>query len=244
MKQLSIFITTLGCSKNEVDSQVIVHKLQQEGFAFTNDVAVAQIIIINTCAFINVAKEEALDTILQAITYKQNGECRWLVVCGCLAQRYGKSLEKLLPEVDLFLGVNAIANINERITALINKNLPKEFQITKPTFLMNAKHQRVLPKPRHYAYLKIADGCDNKCSYCAIPQIRGKYRSRPINDIMEEARFLSSLGVKELIISAQDTTAYGKDLTAEQNIATLLSNLSKLHDIHWIRLLYGHPARI
>jgi ribosomal protein S12 methylthiotransferase len=238
---------SLGCPKNLVDSEVMVAILSQNGFHVVPQPENAEIIIINTCAFILPAKEESIEAVLQLAEWKKTGKgvCTHLVVMGCLPQRYGKSLEIELPEVDLFLGTDEVPHIAKHLMHLTYAKTLKNRSITrKPVFLMNATHPRFLSTPFYSAYLKIAEGCSNLCSYCVIPSIRGKTRSRSINDIMKEAQSLADRGVKEIIITAQDTTAYGKDLKGKPSLGQLLKKLATIEKIAWIRLLYTYPGSL
>ena len=219
--------------------------LAKGGYSITSQADEAHIILINTCSFILSAKEESIDEILKMAEWKkrQKGACTHLVVAGCLPQRYGRGLERELPEVDLFLGVGEIGNIVHHLNGLTQAEAPGRRSIVgKPTFLMNAQTPRLISTPFYTSYLKIAEGCSNRCSYCVIPTIRGKARSREMEDILMEADSLAVRGVKEVIITAQDTTAYGRDLKGKPNLAGLLGKLASIKGIHWIRLLYTHPA--
>ncbi|MCF8054125.1 MAG: MiaB/RimO family radical SAM methylthiotransferase, partial [Deltaproteobacteria bacterium] len=239
------YLLSLGCPKNEVDAQIIAALLGKHNWCLQDTPLGAELIIINTCAFIQEAKEESIAAILEAGKEKQSGSCRWLVVTGCFSQRYGVNLPKLLPEVDLFLGVNDIPHLGEHISSLVAGATGNEQKMDTPTFLMSARQSRMLSGQRHVAYLKIADGCNNHCSYCAIPQIRGVYRSRTIADTLLEAQELVRMGVKEVILAAQDTTLFGKDRRgAQENIGTLLRALARIEGVRWLRLLYTHPAHI
>jgi ribosomal protein S12 methylthiotransferase len=245
LKSKKVHIISLGCPKNLVDSEVMAALLSKSGYCITPQSEKADIILINTCAFILSAKEESIEEILRTAEWIKHatGQCTRLVVAGCLPQRYGRILEKELPEVDLFLGVGEVPHIAQHLNSLILKETPgRRSIIGKPSFLMNARYPRLLTTPFYTAYLKIADGCSNHCSYCVIPEIRGKARSRPIDDILTEAETLVNGGVKELIITAQDTTAYGRDLKEKPTLNVLLKKLASIRDIHWIRLLYTHPA--
>lgn len=245
MKSNKVHIISLGCPKNLVDSEVMAALLAQCGYLITPQVHIADIILINTCAFILSAKEESIEEILRAAELKKHapGQCTRLVVTGCLPQRYGRILEHELPEVDLFLGVGEVPNITQHLDSLMLKKTPGLRSIIgKPSFLMDAGYPRLLTTPFYTAYLKIADGCSNRCSYCVIPEIRGTARSRPIDDILTEAETLVSGGAKELIITAQDTTAYGRDLKEKPTLSDVLKKLASIQGIQWIRLLYTHPA--
>jgi ribosomal protein S12 methylthiotransferase len=205
----------------------------------------ADTVIVNTCAFINPAKEEALEEILTlAEEKKRNNPQLQIVVAGCLAQRYGKELFAQIPEVDLFIGTGQVGNIVNHIDQLNQEKFKRSAVITKPDFLMNSQHPRLLPSAAASAYLKISDGCSNACSYCVIPSIRGPVRSRKPDDILQEAEILARRGIKEIIITAQDTTAYGRDLKGRPQLSSLLNDMAKIESVKWIRLLYAHPARV
>jgi ribosomal protein S12 methylthiotransferase len=245
LKSNKVHIISLGCPKNVVDAEVMAALISKSGYTITPLANEADVILINTCAFILPAKEESIEEILRAAEGKKGREssCMRLVVTGCLPQRYGRILEHELPEVDLFLGVGEVPNIAQHLDSLILKETPgRRSIIGKPSFLMDARYPRLVTTPFYTAYLKIADGCSNRCSYCVIPKIRGKARSRPLDDILTEAEILASGGVKEIIITAQDTTAYGRDLKGKPTLNDLLKKLASIKDIYWIRLLYTHPA--
>ena len=247
MPAKKVHIVSLGCPKNLVDSEVMAGTLAAGGYLLTDRPEEASVILINTCAFILPAKEESIEEILRMAAWKQGGKgpCTHLVVTGCLPQRYGKDLEEALPEVDLFLGIAEIPHIGRHLDGLFQTVSRKPHSVIgKPTFLMNAGHRRLISAPTHSAYLKIADGCSNRCSYCAIPAIRGKARSRTIDDIVAEAELLAAQGVRELIITAQDTTAYGMDRKGQPTLSRLLRALAKVSGISWIRVLYTYPAHL
>jgi ribosomal protein S12 methylthiotransferase len=244
MKGKAVHIISLGCPKNQVDSEVMAAALIAKGFRLTPSRDDAAIILINTCAFILPAKEEAIEEILEAVLWKKDAPDRHLVVTGCLPQRYKKELGKALPEVDMFLGISEVPDIGRYLDMLLSGEKSRRMVVGSPTFLMNAANKRIISTPPGSAYIKISEGCSNNCSFCVIPSIRGKARSRKMNDILEEASELASRGVHELILIAQDTTAYGLDLQQKTPLSVLLAELAKINDIHWIRLLYLHPARI
>jgi ribosomal protein S12 methylthiotransferase len=241
----TVHIVSLGCPKNKVDAEVMAAILAGQNFQITPEPQAAEVILINTCAFILPAKEEAIDEILRMARYKKTGALKYLVVTGCLPQRYGRALEKEIPEADLFLGISEIPNITQHIFNLASgPSMRCRCIINKPDFLMNADHSRLLPPSTATTYLKIADGCSNRCAYCIIPTIRGKARSRHPDDILQEASGLAEKGVKEIILIAQDTTAYGKDLKISQGLPLLLQKLAAIKKIRWIRLLYAHPGHL
>ena len=219
--------------------------LNQSGHQLVDQSDSADIVIINTCAFINPAKEEAIEEILTlAEEKKKNNPQLRIVVAGCLAQRYGKELFAQMPEVDLFIGTGEVGNIVSHIGNLHQEKHKRNTVITKPDFIMNSKHPRILSSTAASAYLKISDGCSNHCSYCVIPSIRGAARSRQPDDILQEAEILIRRGIKEIIITAQDTTNYGRDLKGRPKLSTLLSEMAKIKNLKWIRLLYAHPSRV
>ena len=247
MHAKKIHIVSLGCPKNLVDSEVMAGVLAENGYLLTDRPEEAGILLINTCAFILPAREEAVAEILRMAAWKQRGgPCTHLVVTGCLPQRYGKELEEALPEVDLFLGTATVPDIGQHLDALLSGigKTCRRSAIGRPTFLMNAGHGRLISTPAGSAYIKIADGCSNRCSYCVIPSIRGKARSRAIDDIVKEAEGLAARGVRELIVTAQDTTAYGLDRKGKPTLSRLLRELAGVDGLSWIRLLYTYPARL
>jgi ribosomal protein S12 methylthiotransferase len=219
--------------------------LNQSGRQLVNSSDSADIVIVNTCAFINPAKEEAIEEILTLAEEKKKNNPRLrIVVAGCLAQRYGKELFAQMPEVDLFIGTGEVGNIVSHINKLNQEKNRRDAVITKPDFLMNYQHPRILSTTAASTYLKISDGCSNRCSYCVIPSIRGAARSRKPDDILGEAEILANRGIKEIIITAQDTTNYGSDLKGRPRLSVLLNDMAKIKSIKWIRLLYAHPARV
>lgn len=230
-----VCIISLGCDKNRVDTENILYYLGKGGYIATNDMGDADIIIVNTCAFITAAEKEAIDTVFEAAWYKDHGKCKTLVVAGCLPMRYREKLAELLPEVDCFVGMNDYAGI----CAIIER---KERINLCGNYIQTSK--RVLSTPPHYAYLKIADGCDNHCTYCTIPSIRGKYKSRTSDSLLEEAAYLDDMGVKELIIVAQDVTRYGYDICGEYLLVSLLKRLLNECSFEKIRLLYCYPELV
>lgn len=250
---MNVGFVSLGCSKNLIDTETIIGKFKKNKFTIVNDEKKADIIVINTCGFIDSAKEEAINTILEMSEYK-NGRCKYLIVMGCLVQRYYESLVKALPEVDLFIKIDEYDKLWEKIEDLIKRKIiqksttKKTEKITEipqmPMFDKEEFLNRVITTGQNYAYLKIGEGCSNKCTYCAIPYIRGPFISRKEEDILEEAKQLSESGIKELIIIAQDTTKYGIDLYGESRLADLLEKLSKIEKIKWIRFLYSYPEGI
>jgi len=244
-KPCRLHLVSLGCPKNLVDSEVMGGLLAQGGITLTTRPDDADIIIVNTCAFITPAKEESIEEIFRLAAWKQHGPCTGLVVTGCLPQRYGKELEREIPEVDLFLGPAEVPNIVRHIENL-QRPRPSGSRLIagSPSFLMDAGFPRLLFTPPYLAYLKIAEGCSNRCSYCAIPFIRGPFRSRKHDDLLKEAEGLADQGVRELIITAQDSTAYGCDLKPKSSLSRLLRDLATIEKIRWIRLLYTYPGGI
>ncbi len=232
---------SLGCSKNLVDTEVMLRKLHDAGFEITPDETEAEIIVINTCGFIESAKQEAIDNILDAAKLKEWGKCRHIIATGCLVERYREEVMNELPEIDALVGVGSISDIAEACEAIMRGEKYTSFK-DKNTSKLGG--DRILTADEHSAYLKIAEGCDNKCTYCAIPLIRGKFRSRTVEDIVAEARDLEALGVKELNLIAQDTSRYGLDIYGEYSLAKLVREICKATDIPWIRLLYCYPDKI
>ena len=236
-----IAVVSLGCPKNQVDAEQMLYLLQQDGFEITSVEAEADAIIVNTCGFIEEAKSEAIENILEAAQYKKDGNCKAVIVTGCLAERYRDDVTEEIPEADVVVGIGANKDIAKIVRDAINKKCENHYG-EKWELDLNCK--RILGGYPFSAYLKIADGCNNCCTYCAIPMIRGKMRSRKIEDVVAEARELALNGVKELIVVAQDTTAYGTDLYGESKLPELLCELSKIEEIKWIRTLYTYPEKI
>ncbi len=237
----NIGIVSLGCAKNQTDAEIMLGLLAGEGHKIVADPEVADVIIVNTCGFIESAKQESIDTILEMAEHKK-GRCRLLIVTGCLAERYNTQLMDELPEVDAILGTGDYDRIAETINNAIGGERSAIFGHKDRD--VDEGLPRILTTPSHSAYLKIADGCDNNCTYCAIPLIRGHFRSRRIEDIVKEARLLAQNGVRELIIIAQDTTRYGKDLYGKYSLDVLLEELCKIEEIHWIRLHYFYTEAV
>lgn len=232
----SLYMMTLGCPKNRVDSEVMLGTLNQRGYQLVEDAKDAEVIVVNTCAFLKAAEQESVDNILELAEYKQTGKCETLVVTGCLVQRHGEGLSKDLPEVDHFLGTSAYVQIGDLLAAEAS---PREL-IPDPEYIHTASVPKVNSMPGYTAYLKISEGCDNKCAFCIIPKLRGLQRSRPIADIVKEAKQLADAGVMELNLVAQDLTAYGHDLEGKPKLHDLLRELVKV-DVKWIRLHYAYP---
>ena len=250
---MNVGFVSLGCSKNLIDTETVIGKFKANKFTIVNDEEKADIIVINTCGFIDSAKEEAINTILEMSEYK-NDKCKYLIVMGCLVQRYYEDLVKALPEVDLFIKIDEYDKLWEKVEDLIKRNIVQNSTTKKikkiteipqmPMFSEEEFFNRTITTGENYAYLKIGEGCSNRCTYCAIPYIRGPFISRKEEEIIEEAKQLSEKGIKELIIIAQDTTKYGIDLYGESRLADLLEKLSKIEKIKWIRFLYSYPEGI
>ena len=232
---------SLGCPKNQVDSELMIAKLAEAGYEMIDTPFGADVVIINTCGFIEAAKQEAIDNILEMGQYKEDGDVGKILVIGCMAERYRDEILKEMPEVDAVAGLG----VNKDIVSFVQRVLAGTESSEYPEKAeLPLAGERVLTTPEHWAYLKISDGCSNCCTYCAIPHIRGPFRSRPIESIVSEAQTLAARGVKELIVIAQDTTRYGLDLYGELKLPALLKELVKVEGIHWIRLLYCYPDRI
>jgi ribosomal protein S12 methylthiotransferase len=231
-------VISLGCPKNLIDSEIILGHLAKSGCILTDSIANTDIVVINTCAFIQPAVDEARAKIREILAYKNKGIIRKIFVVGCLVQRFKQELEKEFPEIDGFLGIDYLSKLPFLAASTGNQKT----YVRNPQTLCLSSEPRLLSTPKHYAYLKIADGCDNRCSYCLLPSIRGRFRSREIEDIVREAKMLAKFGVKELILVAQDTTLYGQDIYHKPTLAHLLRRLNRIKSLIWIRLLYTHPA--
>lgn len=230
---MTVFFVSLGCDKNRVDSERMLGLLEAAGFSFACDETQADIIVINTCCFIDAAKEESIETILEMARYKKDGRCRKLIVCGCMAERYKEEIKKELPEVDEIIGVSELPEI---LRACAGGEII--------SYVETEDIKRVITTGGHYEFLKIAEGCDKRCTYCIIPYLRGPYRSFPAEELLKEAESLAQAGVKELVIVAQETTLYGRDLYGKDMLPELLRRLCKIDGIKWIRLLYAYPEDI
>lgn len=232
---------SLGCPKNQVDGEALLAKLKKAGYEIVNNIEDSDVMIVNTCGFIEQAKKEAIDTILEVAEYKNAGLISAIVVTGCLAERYQDEIIKEMPEVDAVLGIGANSDIvktcDKALCGIVTTSFPNKCYLS-------INDERIISTPSHWAYLKIAEGCDNHCSYCAIPGIRGGFRSRTIESCVDEAKVLAESGVKELILIAQDTTKYGQDLYGKYSLDILLKELVKIDGIEWIRLFYCYPQRI
>ena len=239
---MKIFFVSLGCDKNLVDSEEMLGLLEKKGYSFTDDETEADIIIINTCCFINDAKEESIQSILEMAEYKKSGSCKALVVTGCMAQRYKQEILDEIEEVDIVLGTTAYDKIVEAVDqALAGKRGVEE---TSLSYLPQTDGGRIVTTGGHFAYLKIAEGCNKCCTYCIIPKLRGRYRSVPMERLIAQAEELAAEGVKELILVAQETTVYGVDLYGQKSLHLLLEALCKISGIRWIRILYCYPEEI
>jgi ribosomal protein S12 methylthiotransferase len=236
----TVWIESLGCPKNEVDGETIESLLSEEGYKITEDQNQADILILNTCGFIQSAKEESIEEIFNLIALKNHDRRKKVIVCGCLAQRYPEELWDKLPEVDAILGISEIDQVDSICSSVSEGK--RIFKVTLPERHNGDRKIKRTPQKRPCAYIKIADGCDNRCSYCAIPTIRGGFRSKRIEHILDEAAQLTEKGVKEINLVAQDTTLYGIDLYGKKRLPQLLSSLSNIPKLKWIRLLYTHPA--
>ena len=236
-----VCMVSLGCPKNQVDAEMMLKLLENDGFEICGEEAQADAIIINTCGFIESAKAEAIENILEASQYKKDGNCKALVVTGCLAERYRDDVTEEIPEVDVCVGIGS----NDKIAEIVKNAIEgKKGNFYGEKNKLNLNNDRILGGYPFSTYLKIGDGCDNCCTYCAIPKIRGRMRSRTIEDCVNEAKKLADKGVTELIVVAQDTTAYGEDIYGESKLPELLTELCKIEGFHWIRTLYTYPDRI
>ncbi len=236
----TVGLVSLGCSKNRVDSEVMLGILTRRGYRVVANPEEADVILVNTCGFIQSAKEESIDAILDMARFKAGGRLKKLIVTGCLSQRYGREIREDMPEVDAVLGVAEYQNLPEILEEAFRGGRPLRTGECGRFF----DSPRVLTTPAHSAYVKISDGCDNRCAYCAIPLIRGSYQSRPSESILRECRELAARGVTELTLIAQDTSRYGSDLTGEMNLAGLLGKVSEIDGVHWLRALYCYPDTV
>ncbi|CAG7840737.1 ribosomal protein S12 methylthiotransferase [Clostridium novyi B str. ATCC 27606] len=240
MNRYKIGLISLGCDKNRIDSELLLGKLNEKN-EIVNNPNEADIIIVNTCGFIETSKQESIDTIIEMAQYKDKN-CKMIIATGCLTQRYSKELQELIPEIDIMLGVNDYANIQDYIDEFFENN-NKICQCKYSDVSIN-EGKRILTTDKHVAYIRISEGCDNFCTYCIIPKIRGKYRSRSIDSIVKEAKELSAMGVKELILVGQDTAIYGRDIYSENKLPELIRAISEIESIEWIRVLYTYPEEI
>lgn len=238
---IRVGMVSLGCPKNQVDAEIMLSKIEHKGYKLVSDTGNCDVVVINTCGFIQSAKEEAIENIVEFINLKNEGKIKVIIVTGCLAERYKEQILEEMPEVDGVVGLGS----NEEICKIIQKTLDgKKVETFGNKEDLKICGDRVLTTLPYYAYLKIAEGCDNCCSYCAIPKIRGRFRSRPMDELIEEAKWLASQGVKELILVAQDSTRYGEDIYGEYYLAKLLKELAKIDGFVWIRTLYCYPDKI
>ena len=239
---MKLLFISLGCDKNLVDSEVMLGELSKRGYTFTEDETEADIIVINTCCFINDAKEESINTILEMAELKKSGKMKALLVAGCLAQRYKEEIQEEIPEVDAIIGTTAIDSIVEALEEVFTGKKQNHIEDInrKPVY----DKKRMVTTGGHFAYLKIAEGCDKHCSYCIIPKVRGNYRSIPMESLIKEAKQLVEFGAKELILVAQETTLYGKDLYGKKSLPELLHKLCEIEGLYWIRILYCYPEEI
>jgi ribosomal protein S12 methylthiotransferase len=233
-------LITLGCPKNRVDAEILWAALAREGLAAVDDPSEAEVILVNSCAFIRPAVQESIDTILSLADHKRTGVCRWLVVAGCLPPRYGPAISSLLPEVDLFIGPGEIGDIGR----FFSKASAERFHCERPSFMQKASTPRVNSLSKAAAYLKVAEGCSRRCSFCTIPKIRGRTKSRELRDLLSEARQLARHGIREIILVAQDLSSWGSDLKSKPTLADLVEALSSISDLSWIRLMYVFPGRL
>lgn len=239
---MKILFTSLGCDKNLVDTEVMLGELAKAGYLFTDEEAEADIVIINTCCFIRDAKEESIEAILSMAELRKTGQIKALLVTGCLAERYQEEIQKEIPEVDAILGITDIYGIVQAVEETLAGSAKNHIGEGAPAPIPGTK--RIVTTGGHYAYLKIAEGCDKHCTYCIIPKIRGNYRSVPMENLLEEAAYLAAQGVQELILVAQETTLYGVDLYGKKMLPELLRRLCKTEGLHWIRILYCYPEEI
>lgn len=242
-KRVKVAVVSLGCAKNQVDAEQMMAKLAKAGYAFVEEPGLSDIALLNTCGFITAAKEEAIEWLNELITLKNEGTIKYIVVTGCLSERYREEFEREYPEVDAIVGIARYGEIAEIFSEMLSGVGGQLCRYGKKED-HSMEGERIISTLPHYAYLRIADGCDNCCTYCAIPMIRGRYRSRPTENIVKEARSLAEDGVRELIVIAQDTTRYGLDLYGELSLARLLNELCEIDGLKWIRVLYAYPERI
>ena len=244
---MKILFISLGCDKNLADTEMMLGTLVQRGFSITDDEAQAQAVVVNTCCFINDAKQESINTLLEMAELRKSGAVKALIAAGCLAQRYREEIQKEIPEVDVIVGttaIDAIADALEEVLAGKPQNYLKDISHMPAVYDHSAEHKRIVTTGGHYAYLKIAEGCDKHCSYCIIPKVRGHYRSIPMEELILEAERLVSFGAKEIILVAQETTLYGMDMYGEKRLPELLKRLCAIAGVYWIRLLYCYPEEI
>ena len=239
---MNIYFVSLGCDKNLVDSEMMITSLRKNGFVLTDDIEEADVIVVNTCCFIGDAKEESINTLIEMGSYK-DGRCRLLVAAGCLAQRYHNEIKEDIPEVDLIVGTMGYEDLSDKINEALEAQGVLE-SLKDIDYLPTPLTDRDSMSGGYYAYLKIAEGCDKCCTYCVIPKVRGHYRSVPMDNLIAQAKHLVNNGAKELILVAQETTLYGKDIYGEKSLPKLLDELSKIDELKWIRILYCYPEEI
>lgn len=239
---MKILFISLGCDKNLVDTEMMLGLLGREGYSFTDDEAEADIVVVNTCCFIGDAKEESINTLLEMAELKDSGQVKALIAAGCLAQRYREEIQKEIPQVDAIVGTDGIREIADALREVSEGKGRNHYGV--PDSVPWVSGDRVLTTGGHYAYLKIAEGCDKHCTYCIIPKVRGSYRSVPVEELVAQSRKLAEQGVRELILVAQETTLYGRDLYGRKCLPELLGRLAEISGIHWIRILYCYPEEI
>lgn len=244
---MKILFISLGCDKNLVDTEMMLGTLVQRGFSITDDETEAEAVVVNTCCFINDAKQESINTLLEMAELRKDGDIKALIAAGCLAQRYQDEIQREIPEVDAIVGttaIDAIADALEEVLSGQERNHLEDISGMPSLYDRSAQHKRIVTTGGHYAYLKIAEGCDKHCSYCIIPKVRGRYRSIPLEELVEEAERLAAFGAKEIILVAQETTVYGMDLYGEKRLPELLRRLCAISGVYWIRILYCYPEEI
>jgi ribosomal protein S12 methylthiotransferase len=239
---MKILFVSLGCDKNLVDTEMMLGMLVQKGYTITDDENEADVVVVNTCCFIGDAKQESINTLLEMAELKKNGDIKVLVAAGCLAQRYREEIQKEIPEVDTIVGTTAIDTITDAIDEVLHGMQGNHIEDINKTPVYDKK--RIVTTGGHYAYLKIAEGCDKRCSYCIIPKVRGSYRSIPMDSLLKEARSLVEFGAKEIILVAQETTLYGMDLYGKKSLPELLHRLCEIEGLYWVRILYCYPEEI
>lgn len=242
----TVAVVSLGCAKNTVDSEVLMGRLAASGFLLVSDPSEAEIVVVNTCGFIEAAKKESIDAILEAAAYKKGGKLKTLAVGGCLSQRYGEELRRELPEIDLLFGLDDLSSLPRRLGGDLSAatSLHGVEHPAPATYVCDASEPRLLSTPPYSAYVKIAEGCDLPCAFCVIPRIRGKFRSRPIEDVEREVQALAASGVREVCLVAQDSTWYGADLYGKPRLAELVRRLAEVEGLEWVRLHYLYPTRV
>ena len=241
---MKLLCISLGCDKNLVDAERMLGSLSQDGYTFTDDEQEADVILVNTCCFINDAKEESVNTILEMAEYKKSGTCKALLVSGCMAQRYKEEILQEVPEVDGILGTTSYDEVSKVLAEALKGERVSDFHDLSELPETKMRSKRLVTTGGHYAFLKISEGCNKRCTYCIIPFLRGPYRSVPMEQLLAEAKELADQGVKELILVAQETTLYGKDLYGEKSLPVLLRKLCKISGLRWIRVLYCYPEEI